>query len=67
MVYIYPKDYFNPLEHINQLYITENTRSIHWYDGTWQPRRYKIYRRFVRLIGPKVYALILAIRNLIKS
>lgn len=64
-VYIYPKEYFNPLEHINQLKITDNTRSIHWYDGTWQPRRYKMLRGIVRMIGPKVYSVFLKIRNLL--
>lgn len=65
-VFIYPKDYFNPLEHINQLKITSNTRSIHWYDGTWQPRRYKFFRGFVRMIGPKVYSLFLKARRFLK-
>lgn len=66
-VYIYPKEFFNPLEHINQLHITENTRSIHWYDGTWQPKRYRVYRRVVRLLGPKVYSAFLALRKLISK
>ena len=65
-IYIYPKEYFNPLEHINQLKITGNTRSIHWYDGTWQPKRYKIFRRLVRMIGPKVYSAFLRARRLLK-
>ena len=58
-IYIYPKEYFNPLEHINQMHITENTRSIHWYDGTWQPKSVKLRRRFVRLLGQRVYGWIL--------
>lgn len=66
-IYIYPKEYFNPLEHINQLHITENTRSIHWYDGTWQPKRYRAFRRVVRLLGPKVYSAFLAFRKLISK
>ena len=66
-IYIYPKEYFNPLEHINQLHITEHTRSIHWYDGTWQPKRYRAFRRVVRLLGPKVYSAFLAFRKLISK
>ena len=66
-VYIYPKDYFNPLEHINQLYITENTRTIHWYNGSWIPRRYKLVKLFVRLIGPQIYSVVLAARNWFKK
>lgn len=62
-IYIYPKEYFNPLEHINQLHITENTRSIHWYDGTWQPRSVKLRRRLVRLLGQRVYGWILRLAH----
>jgi mannosyltransferase OCH1-like enzyme len=36
-VYIYPKEYFCPLNYtIMKLDITKNTRSIHLYSGTWQ-------------------------------
>ena len=62
-IYIYPKEYFNPLEHINQLHITENTRSIHWYDGTWQPQSVKLRRRLVRLLGQRVYGWILRLAH----
>lgn len=62
-IYIYPKEYFNPLEHINQLHITENTRSIHWYDGTWQPRSVKLRRRLVRLLGQRAYGWILRLTH----
>ncbi len=60
---IYPKEYFNPLEHINQLTITNNTRTIHHYAGTWMPKRYKILRAFIRMIGPKLYNIILKLKQ----
>lgn len=60
---IYPKEYFNPLEHINQLKITDNTRTIHHYAGTWMPKRYKILRAFIRMIGPKLYNIILKLKK----
>ena len=60
---IYPKEYFNPLEHINQLKITDNTRTIHHYAGTWMPKRYKILRAFIRMIGPKLYNVILKLKK----
>lgn len=35
-IWIYPNDYFNPLDDATgRLYITPNTRSIHWYAKTW--------------------------------
>lgn len=60
---IYPKEYFNPLEHINQLKVTDNTRTIHHYAGTWLPKKYRLLRYFVRMIGPKLYYLILKLKN----
>lgn len=35
-IWIYPNDFFNPLEDATgKLTITPNTRSIHWYSKTW--------------------------------
>ena len=64
---IYPKEYFNPLEHINQLKITKNTRTIHHYAGTWIPKRYKLQRAFIRMIGPKIYQFILTLKTFIRK
>ena len=60
---IYPKEYFNPLEHINQLKITDNTRTIHHYAGTWIPRKDKLKKRIVKLLGPKLYNIILKLKK----
>lgn len=60
---IYPKEYFNPLEHINQLHITDNTRSIHYFAGTWVSRKDKLKKRFVMLLGPQIYRVLLKIIN----
>ena len=36
---IYPKEYFNPMCYeTGELNITDNTYSIHWYEGTWLPK-----------------------------
>lgn len=33
---IYPSDYFCPYDYnIGELNITDNSRSIHWYDASW--------------------------------
>ncbi len=55
-VWIYPKDYFNPLnDNTGKLDITPNTRSIHWYSKTWfssrNPLREWIVRRIHRYFG----------------
>lgn len=66
-VFVYPKEYFNPLEHINQLHITENTRTIHHYDGTWQPWWAKTYRKVIRLLGSQNYGYLLKLRNIVRG
>ena len=55
-IYIYPIDYFNPLESLTgRLNKTDRTRSIHWYMASWQDsspfRRWvsRVYHRFFNL------------------
>lgn len=54
-IYIYPSDYFNPLDdNTGKLCITKNTRSIHWYSKTWlnvSPWRTKLSRLVHRFLG----------------
>lgn len=41
-IYIYPEEYFNPMRNATKkITITENTRSIHHYAGTWVNRNRK--------------------------
>ena len=60
---IYPKDYFNPLEHVNQLTITPNTQSIHHYAGTWVEPKEKIKKKVIKLLGPKLYGFVLKLKK----
>lgn len=57
-IWIYPKDYFNPLEDATGvLNTTENTKSIHWYSKTWcdKPMLYfKVTRVLHRIFGTKL-------------
>lgn len=55
-IWIYPNEYFNPLEDATgKLTITPNTRSIHWYSKTWVenygPIRNWVTRWIHRLFG----------------
>ena len=53
---LYPSEYFNPLDiATGRLKITPNTRSIHWFMGSWMPHENKwlkkckqYVRRFIR-------------------
>lgn len=48
-VWIYPADYFNPLDSLTgKLLITNNTRSIHWYMNSWSDTS-KLYKWFSKL------------------
>ena len=48
-VWIYPADYFNPLDSLTgKLKITENTRSIHWYMNSWSDTG-KLYKWLSKL------------------
>ena len=42
-ILIYPKEYFCPKNYrTGQMVITQNTRSIHWYDASWVSKERKI-------------------------
>lgn len=62
-IYVYPKDYFCPIDHVNDLAITKNTISIHNYAGTWLPKSSKIKKRIIKLLGSKVWNIVLKIRG----
>jgi hypothetical protein len=39
---IYPSDYFCPYDYnVGELNITDNSRSIHWYDASWFDNKMK--------------------------
>lgn len=57
-VYIYPKEYFNPREHVKDLNITPNTRSIHHYAGSWLPASERIKKHLLKMIGKKNWMII---------
>lgn len=60
---IYPKEFFNPLEHVNQLHITDNTRSIHLFAGTWVSNKERMKKRIIQLLGSKMYGIILKMKK----
>ncbi len=60
-IWIYPSDFFNPLDDLTgTLHITNNTRSIHWYSGSWSDSskfRKWCSRLSHRLFGLKLHLL----------
>lgn len=54
-VWIYPKEYFCPLDYLSKkLTLTENTRTIHHYSGSWITSGQRLYKKVEDLVGKKV-------------
>lgn len=50
-IWIYPADYFNPLDdNTGVLRTTSNTRSIHWFSKTWMSKNQTFRNRITRVI-----------------
>lgn len=54
----YPKEYFCPIEHANDIKLTENTYTIHYFAGSWQPWRDKMKKKIIRLLGKNLWKAI---------
>lgn len=56
---LYPKEYFCPIEYsTNKKNITQNTYTIHWFAGSWVPKkekiRIRIYEFTKKMLGEKL-------------
>ena len=69
-VWIYPQDYFNPLDSLTgKLIITNNTRSIHWYMNSWSDtsKLYRVLSKWShRLFSLKIHSIKTIIHHFIK-
>ena len=70
-VYVYPKDYFNPIEHeTGKIILTENTRSIHHFMASWcsftSRKRGKFYQFLARCFNKKTADFIKKVWHKIK-
>ena len=70
-VYIYPKEYFNPMDHeTGELNITSNTHSIHHYAASWcndgSRTRGKIYRFLTRHFGSRFSRMVKTVWHMFK-
>ena len=51
-IHIYPDEYFCPMNKgTKEIIITENTRCIHHYDGSWLPYPYHLKKKILQLFG----------------
>lgn len=67
-VWIYPADYFNPLDSLTgKLKLTDNTRSIHWYMNSWDDSsllRQWLSRMSHRIFGMKLHKVLNRLKGL---
>jgi hypothetical protein len=71
-IYIYPTEYFCPVDNITgQINVTNNTHSIHHYDGSWLDERQKkknaFYQKLIRKYGPSIGGKLYIIYNIISD
>ena len=62
-VWVYPKEYFNPMQVAHRLNITANTRSIHHYAGSWVSARLKFKSRVARLLGSRLTVFLIKLKR----
>ena len=62
-IFIYPKDYFCPIDHVNDMKITSNTVSIHHYAGSWLPAKQRAKTYIIKLLGSYLWNVVLKIRG----
>jgi len=60
---IYPKEYFCPIDHVNDMKITDNTVSIHHYSGSWLPKKERLKGKVIKLLGSRIWNIVLKLRG----
>lgn len=65
--FIYPNDYFCPIDFISKkCAITDNTRSIHHYAGSWESGYRKLINFGIRIFGRKNMGYLVKIKSKLK-
>lgn len=65
---IYPPEYFCPMDYATgKLYITDNTRSIHWYTASWQSSYSKFKTKLQHILGPNITEKVIGLKARIKK
>ena len=66
-VLIYPKEYFCPVSNVSkEVKVTPNSYSIHWYAGTWLPKKQKLAMWFKMHLGEKTFEFLCRIQKMIR-
>lgn len=64
-VYVYPKDYFNPMMNgpTREIKITRNTYTIHYYIGSWTSSFRQFKRKIKDMLGPHIMRVWVRFKN----
>lgn len=64
---IYPREYFSPKNAVTrEVVLTDNTYTIHHYDGSWLSKSIRRRQRIKEILGPKVVSFVQAFRGKLK-
>jgi mannosyltransferase OCH1-like enzyme len=65
LITFYPKDYFCPKNHETlEVAITNNTYTIHHFNGSWLPKNIQRKRFMRKLLGSKLYNIVRGIKHI---
>ena len=66
--YIYPRDYFSPKDPVTRdIHLTQNTHTIHHYDGSWLPKSARFRQKIKESLNPRLVTFIKSIYRMFKS
>lgn len=55
LITFYPKDFFCPKSYLDgNIYLTENTVTIHHFAGSWQSKKTIFKHKIMKLLGPRI-------------
>lgn len=58
-VVIYPTEYFDPKNYeTGKINITDNTMTIHHYDGSWIDETAKLYKKYSKIFGERIASML---------
>lgn len=67
-VVIYPTEYFAPKNNeTGKLNITDETMTIHHYDGTWLDEKSKLYKKFSAIVGGRIASVLVRCIGILKK
>lgn len=62
-IWIYPKEWFCPMSPAGDMNLTDNSRLIHHYAGSWLSPKSKIKKRIIRFLGRRISNNIVALKH----